>query len=342
MRACLRTVATRTCAMLEFAWPWSFVALPLPWLVRWLLPAVSAVDSGALRVPDLEDFRHLGADVDEPMYKQFFPPLALLGWALLVLAASNPQWLGAPIGVTDTGRDLMLAVDLSESMEVEDFLLEGEPVDRLVATKAVAKAFIERREGDRIGLLVFGEQAYLNAPLTHDRATVAQLLDETAIGLAGRSTAIGDALGLAVKRLREQDAEHKVVVLMTDGANTAGQVKPQRAARLAASAGLKVYTIGIGADEMMVRQLFGNIRVNPSTDLDEKTLRGIAAATGGRYFRARDLEALEEIYAELDLLEPVARGEQQLRPVHALYPWPLALAALCAGILLWRQSRSAL
>jgi Ca-activated chloride channel homolog len=327
--------------MLEFAWPWCFLALPLPWLFRRLLPAAPGLDFGALRVPDLEDFRHLEDGAGVPVHAHTCPLLALLGWVLLVLAASNPRWLGEPIGVTDTGRDLMLAVDLSESMEVEDFLLEGEPVDRLVATKAVAKAFIERREGDRIGLLVFGEQAYLNAPLTHDRATVAKLLDETAIGLAGRSTAIGDALGLAVKRLREQDATHKVVILMTDGANTAGQVKPLRAARLAANAGLKVYTIGIGADEMMVRQLFGDIRVNPSTDLDEKTLQGIAAATSGRYFRARDLESLEEIYAELDRLEPVARGEQQLRPIRALYFWPLALAALCAGVVLWRQCRSA-
>lgn len=327
--------------MLEFAWPWCFLALPLPWLIRRLLPPAAGLDIGALRVPELEDFRHLEDGAGGPVHKNASPLLALLGWVLLVVSASNPQWLGEPIGVTDTGRDLMLAIDLSESMEVEDFLLEGEPVDRLVATKAVAKAFIERREGDRIGLLVFGEQAYLNAPLTHDRATVATLLDETAIGLAGRSTAIGDALGLAVKRLREQDAAHKVVILMTDGANTAGQVKPLRAARLAANAGLKVYTIGIGADEMMVRQLFGDIRVNPSSDLDEKTLRGIAAATGGRYFRARDLETLEEIYTELDRLEPVARGEQQLRPIHALYFWPLALAALCGGAVLWRQCRSA-
>jgi Ca-activated chloride channel family protein len=203
----------------------------------------------------------------------------------------------------------------------------------------VARDFIRRREGDRVGLLLFGEQAYLNAPLTFDRATILQLLDETAIGLAGPSTAIGDALGLAVKRLREQDTPQKVVILMTDGANTSGQVKPLRAAELAARAGLKVYTIGIGADEMMVRQLFGDIRVNPSTDLDEKTLRGIAKATGGRYFRARDVAALERIYTEIDRLEPVARGEQQLRPSTLLFPWPLALALAAAVWLALRMAR---
>jgi Ca-activated chloride channel family protein len=325
--------------MFEFAWPWMWLALPLPWLVRRWAPPLVRADASALRVPDVADFRVLTQTAAGASPRRGIPWAALLAWAALVAAAANPQWLGEPVGITNTGRDLMLAIDLSESMEVEDFLLEGRAVDRLVATKAVARDFIRRREGDRVGLLLFGEQAYLNAPLTFDRATILQLLDETAIGLAGPSTAIGDALGLAVKRLREQDTPQKVVILMTDGANTSGQVKPLRAAELAARAGLKVYTIGIGADEMMVRQLFGDIRVNPSTDLDEKTLRGIAKATGGRYFRARDVAALERIYTEIDRLEPVARGEQQLRPSTLLFPWPLALALAAAVWLALRMAR---
>jgi Ca-activated chloride channel family protein len=325
--------------MFEFAWPWMWLALPLPWLVRRWAPPLVRADASALRVPDVADFRALTQTAAGASPRRGIPWAALLAWAALVAAAANPQWLGEPVGITNTGRDLMLAIDLSESMEVEDFLLEGRAVDRLVATKAVARDFIRRREGDRVGLLLFGEQAYLNAPLTFDRATILQLLDETAIGLAGPSTAIGDALGLAVKRLREQDTPQKVVILMTDGANTSGQVKPLRAAELAARAGLKVYTIGIGADEMMVRQLFGDIRVNPSTDLDEKTLRGIAKATGGRYFRARDVAALERIYTEIDRLEPVARGEQQLRPSTLLFPWPLALALAAAVWLALRMTR---
>ena len=325
--------------MFEFAWPWWWLALPLPWLVRRFARPGTAPDTGALRVPDVARFHIPAALHAAAAPRSSLPWLALFAWVALVAAAANPRWLGEPVGVANTGRDLMLAIDLSESMEVEDFLLEGEAVDRLVATKAVARNFIRRREGDRIGLLLFGEQAYLNAPLTFDRETVLQLLDETAIGLAGPSTAIGDALGLAVKRLRDQDTPQKVVILMTDGANTSGQVKPLRAAALAAGAGLKVYTIGIGADEMMVRQLFGDIRVNPSTDLDEETLRGIAKATGGRYFRARDVAALERIYAELDRLEPVARGEQQLRPATLLFPWPLALALGCACWLAFRAAR---
>lgn len=323
--------------MFELAWPWMLAVLPLPLLIRRYAHAVSATTPGALRVPDLADFQELPRTTT--LLSTYRPAwwLSVIAWCLLVFAASNPRWLGDPIGVPNTGRDLMLAIDLSESMEVKDFILNGEAVDRLTATKAVAREFIARREGDRIGLLVFGEQAYMHVPLTFDRDTVASLLDETVIGLAGRSTAIGDALGLAVKRLREQNAQHKVVILMTDGANTAGQVDPLRAAALAANAGLKVYTIGIGADEMLVRQLFGTIRVNPSTDLDEPTMKAIAQATGGRYYRARDVEALAAIYAELDKLEPTQRGQQHFRPEQPLFPWPLGLALSCAALMCWRQ-----
>lgn len=325
--------------MFEFGWPWLLLALPLPWLARRWLPSLPAAARGALRVPDVQEFRALPTGTALAETRNGHRWLMFMAWGLLVFAAADPRWLGEPLGVANTGRDLMLAIDLSESMEVEDFVLNGENVDRLVATKAVAREFIRRREGDRIGLLLFGEQAYLNVPLTYDLATVAQLLEETAIGLAGRSTAIGDALGLAVKRLREQHAEHKVVILMTDGANTAGQLEPLRAAELAAAAGLKVYTIGIGADEMLVKQLFGTIRVNPSTDLDEETMKGIAKATGGRYFRARDVAELEKIYGELDQLEPTERGTQHFRPVQALFPWPLGLALLLAAAVTWRFLR---
>ena len=324
--------------MFEFAWPWMLAALPLPWLARRLLEAVTRRHDAALRVPDLGDF---GAATATPtlLRSSAVQWLALAAWLLLIGAAANPRWLDDPIGVATSGRDLMLVVDLSESMQVKDFLLNDEPIDRLAALKKVAREFIDRRVGDRIGLVLFGEQAYLNVPLTFDRATVAQMLDETAIGLAGRSTAIGDAIGLAAKRLRDQDAPVKTIILMTDGANTSGQVDPLRAARLAKKSGLRIYTIGIGADEMIVNQLFGRIRVNPSQDLDEGTLRAIAKETGGRYFRARDVAELEQIYAELDRLEPVAREEEHFRPVQPLYPWPLAGAVLLAAALAWRQAR---
>jgi len=187
--------------------------------------------------------------------------------------------------------------------------------------------------------VLFGEQAYLQTPLTFDRDTVLTMLDEAQIGLAGRATAIGDSIGLAIKRLRENANSNRVLILMTDGANTAGEVDPLQAADLAAREGLTVYTIGIGADEMLVRSLFGTRRVNPSADLDERTLQTIAAKTGGQYFRARDLAELEAIYQLLDELEPVERDPQTFRPTKALFYWPLAAALLLMAALAVIQIR---
>jgi Ca-activated chloride channel family protein len=224
-------------------------------------------------------------------------------------------------------------------MEAKDFELNGQAVDRLTATKAVAGEFIQRREGDRLGLILFGENAYLQTPLTFDRQTVHTLLLESVIGLAGKKTAIGDAIGLAVKRLRDNASESRVLILLTDGANTAGEITPSRAAELSASAGLKIYTIGVGADEMVVRSLFGQRLVNPSQDLDEETLRDIAQKTGGRYFRARNTAELEQIYKLLDELEPVEIEALSFRPTEALFYWPLAAALLMAlGLIVARRA----
>jgi Ca-activated chloride channel family protein len=235
----------------------------------------------------------------------------------------------------------MLAVDLSNSMRTADFKLEGKQVNRLQATKQVASQFIERRRGDRLGLILFGTQAYLQTPLTFDSKTVNRLLQESAIGLAGERTAIGDAIGLAIKRLDLESDNSRVLVLMTDGANTAGEVTPLKAAQLAASRGLKIYTIGIGADEQIESTWFGLRRTNPSAQLDEKTLRAIASLSGGRYFRARDTQELAKIYDLLDELEPLPRDTQSLRPVKALFIWPLVFALALATLLvvprLWRR-----
>ena len=250
------------------------------------------------------------------------------------MASMRPQWLGELVEIPVSGRDLMMAVDLSGSMQEEDFVVNGRKVNRLVATKKVAGEFIQRRIGDRIGLILFGEQAYLQTPLTLDRETVQILLQESAIGLAGQSTAIGDAIGLAVKRLRTHEESNRVLILLTDGANTSGAVEPLEAADLAAKEGLKIYTIGVGADEMIVRGFFGNKRVNPSADLDEETLTAIAKKTGGLYFRARDTKELEKIYKVLDKLEPIERDVKRFRPRSALYFWPLSISLLLALTLL--------
>jgi len=325
---------------LQFEWPWLLLLLPLPLLVRWLLPPVTGRNDAVLRVPFLEDFNAPGSATSHTLAGvRWVLWLALVAWALLVIACARPQWQGEAVELPVSGRDLMLAVDLSGSMEVEDFEWKGRMVNRLIATQLVAGEFIERRVGDRVGLILFGRQAYLQTPLTFDRTTVKTLLDEAVIGLAGQETAIGDAIGLAVKRLRENSSASRVLILLTDGANTAGAIEPLKAAELAASEGLKIYTVGIGADEMLVRSLFGTRRVNPSTDLDEETLTAIATTSGGRYFRARDLQQLEEIYQLLDELEPVAQEKQFFRPRRSLYPWPLAAAMLMTSLLLWRQCR---
>ncbi|QFY41688.1 VWA domain-containing protein [Candidatus Methylospira mobilis] len=324
--------------MFEFASPWFFLALPLPWLVRRFAPPYSGAARASLRVPFLDELEALpGAETLQPkLSHEWRLWLAVLAWVLLVTASARPQWLGDPVEQAVSGRDLLMAVDLSGSMEIADFKLGNQQVDRLTATKAVAGQFIERRVGDRIGLILFGDHAYLQAPLTFDRKTVHTLLDESAIGLAGEKTAIGDAIGLAVKRLRDNPENQRVLILLTDGANTAGVVSPLQAAELAAREKLKIYSIGVGADVMLVRDFFGTRRVNPSSDLDEDTMRALADKTGGRYFRARDTAELGQIYQLLDELEPAVKEQRSYRPREELFPWFLGVALLiAAGLLQW-------
>jgi Ca-activated chloride channel family protein len=318
--------------MIHFAWLWVLLALPLPLLVRWLFPACNPVEQAALKVPFLNDIAELQTQASLKA-SSWALWLAVAAWLLLVLACARPQWLGEPIEQAISGRDLMMAVDLSRSMEAQDFILNKRPVDRLTAIKAIASDFINRRVSDRIGLILFGTQAYLQTPLTFDRKTVQTLLNEAVIGLAGDNTAIGDAIGLAVKRLKNQPDNSHVLILLTDGANTAGEVTPLKAAELAAANKLKIYTIGIGADEMLVPSLFGNRKVNPSQDLDEKTLIKIAESTGGYYYRARNIDELNNIYMRLDELEPVEKDKQYFRPRTELYMYPLALALALVGFL---------
>ena len=317
---------------LEFAWPWLFAVLPLPLLVAWLTPRAPETPGTALRVPFYTALSGAAAGRRSAAASRPRLLLATLVWVLLIFAAARPQFVGNPVRLPVTGRDLLLAVDISGSMETEDMQLGERVTDRLTAVKTVAGDFIEQRKGDRLGLILFGDQAYLQTPLTFDRKTVRTLLNESAIGLAGKSTAIGDAIGLAVKRLRERPAENRVLILLTDGANTSGSVEPLKAADLAAREGVRIYTIGVGADEMLVQGFFGTQRM-PSTELDEAALTAIAQKTGGQYFRARDIGSLQKIYALLDQLEPVSQDEETFRPVHELYPWPLSGALFLTALL---------
>jgi Ca-activated chloride channel family protein len=322
--------------MLSLAWPWMLLALPLPLLVRKFTPPVVGTQDAGLRVPSFRGFAVLAdrSEVEQLLNWRFW--IAVIAWALLVLAAARPERIGDELDVPVSGRNLMLAVDLSGSMDAKDFELGSRRVDRLTATKAVAGDFIGRREGDRIGLILFGERAYLQVPLTLDRETVNTLLLEAFIGLAGEKTAIGDAITLAVKRIHDQGSEagEQVLILLTDGANTAGEIDPLKAAELAQQIGLRIYTIGIGAEQMVVSSITGGMRrVNPSADLDEETLTQIASLTGGRYFRAKDTAGLQDIYRLLDEMEPVAEPEAGFRPVKSLFYWPLAGSFVLAAFL---------
>jgi len=323
--------------MISLAWPWLLLALPLPLLLRRLMPEADVADEAGLRVPTLSRFDVLRERSVRDRLLNWRSWVAMLAWVLLVVAAARPERVGDELDVPVSGRNLMLAVDLSGSMDQKDFKLGSRNVDRLTATKAVASDFISRREGDRIGLILFGERAYLQVPLTLDRETVKVLLLEAFIGLAGEKTAIGDAITLAVKRIHDQATgagEEQVLVLLTDGANTAGEVEPLKAAELAQQIGLRIYTIGIGADAQAISSITGRrLSINPSADLDEATLTAIADMTGGRYFRATDTATLQDIYRLVDELEPVEEPEAGFRPVKSLYYWPLG-ASLALAVLL--------
>ncbi len=322
--------------MWSLAWPWALIALPLPLIFRYLLPEAKGLSEAGLRVPNIDSFATLKDRSGTEQLRNWRFWIAALAWMLLVLAAARPERIGDELDVPVAGRNLMLAVDLSGSMDQKDFELAGRRVDRLTATKAVASDFIQRREGDRIGLILFGERAYLQVPLTLDRETVNILLMEAFIGLAGEKTAIGDAITLAVRRVHEQqkDEGEQVLVLLTDGANTAGEVQPLKAAQLAQQVGLRIYTIGIGAEQLEVSSLIGGRRrINPSADLDESTLTQIAQLTGGRYFRATDTASLQDIYKLVDELEPVVEPESGFRPVKSYYYYPLGLALLLVTLM---------
>lgn len=320
---------------LELARPWALWLLPLP-LLALLLPAARVPLGSALRLPfELPDVavatarsRLLGLRL----------LLALPVWGLLCIAAAQPQRLGEIEAPPSSGRDLMLAVDVSGSMAAEDMQIAGRRVDRLTAVKRVLGDFLDRRAGDRVGLILFGQSAYLLTPLTFDRAHVRYQLETSVIGMAGRETAIGDAIGLGVKRLRERGEGQRVLILLTDGVHNAGALDPERATQLAMAENVRVHTIGMGGEGGSA-SVFGLQVATPGAEIDEASLRRIADRTGGRYFRARDTRELAGIYAELDRLEPVEQEAEPLRPRHELFHWPLSFALLLGLGLLLADSR---
>ena len=325
--------------MTKFIWPEIFFALPLPLLFYLLLPEARSSAGKALKIPFFKELAEF-SDSTSKKSSSWLKIIAVISWILLILAGARPQWIGEPLSTPISGRDLLLAVDISGSMKVKDMKIDGEAVNRLTMIKKVAGDFIERRQGDRIGLILFGTRAYLQAPLSLDRKTINQFLQESMIGIAGEKTAIGDALGLAVKRLHVRPGKRKVLILLTDGANTAGSIEPLKAAELAKTDNITIYTIGIGAERMVVDTFFGRRVMSPSADLDEESLTKIAQLTGGRYFRARESADLEKIYALVDKLEPVESEDYSLRPIHELFPWPLGCALVLAFIMIGIKTRN--
>ncbi|MCL6618195.1 MAG: VWA domain-containing protein [Thermomonas hydrothermalis] len=321
---------------LVFAWPWLLLAVPLPWWVARLWP-VQHMSGPALRVPWAGTLQRIAG---QPDTVHGVPWLAGLAWVLLCLAAARPQQPGPPLAPPQSGRDLMVALDLSASMGEEDMALGGRSVDRLTAARAVLADFLARRSGDRVGLIVFGDRAYVLTPLTADLASVRQQLATTTLGLAGRATALGDAIALAVKRLQSVPARDRVLILLTDGVNTAGVLEPEKAAAIARDAGVRIHAIAFGGQGDRLTVFGFQLPLGGGDEVDEAGLARIAALTGGRFFRARNTDELAAIYAELDRLEPVAHAGRVVRPMQERYPWPLA-AALGLGLLsIWRGRRA--
>jgi Ca-activated chloride channel family protein len=308
-----------------------FLLLPLPWLVWKFVPA--AAPGAALHLP--QPVALAPATRQRPA-RRWRLAVAVLAWLLLVCAAARPQQPAPPQALMHTGRALMLAVDCSGSMAIEDMRFGGQTVSRFAVVQAIAQRFIRQRSGDDVGLILFGTHAYLLTPMTFDVHAVAAQMRGAAVGLAGRETALGDAIVLATRHLAALPARARVLVLLTDGVNTAGSVAPLEAARLAKAAGVRIYTIGVGSDAQAIN-VFGMQLQAPDNSLDAQVLTQVATTTGGHFFRAADGDQLAAAYRAIDALEPLARGQSLLRPNREWYPWPLGLAlGLGCMLLPWR------
>lgn len=322
--------------MFELAHPWALVLLVLPVLMR-LLPAYRE-SRDSVRVPFFEKLVELseqrpdsGATILERDSIQRI--LVAVMWFALILAAAKPEWVGPPVEQQKSGRDLMIAVDLSGSMETSDFTLpDGNTVDRLEAVKHVLRELAAQRASDRLGLIVFGSAAYLQAPFTDDHVVWSQLLSETEIGMAGQSTVFGDAIGLAIKLFKEGDSDNRVLIILTDGNDTGSTVPPVDAAKVAAANDIRIYTVAIGDPQSVGED---------ALDLD--TLNRVGEVTGGQQFQALDQAELRNAYRAIAELEPELYETISFRPRQSLHWLPvsigLVLYTVYHSIAIWRSSR---
>lgn len=319
--------------MVAFGWPWALLLLPLPFLILW--EKRQRANLPGLPVPPM--LRHAFEAVGRSTKgrDRLASVLLWLGWLLLVVAIAQPSIVAGQAVRPATGRAIALVVDLSSSMERRDFVFDGAKVDRLTAFKSVADRFIQGRNGDRLALILFGDEAFSAAPLSYDVASVANGLQEAAIGMAGRATAIGDAIGLAITKLRNDPASEKAIVLMSDGTNNAGTAEPEDAARLAHSLNIKIHTVGLGSE----RESDSGDPIDPAADLDEGTLARISETTGGRFFRARTTDELQAIYDEIDRSERSAADAPPVIPRTDIRNWFLLPLALILALVAFRRSR---
>lgn len=328
--------------MLTFAWPYAFLFLPVFWIALKYVRK-SHLNDDMLKVPFLARFHALNQhQVSTAHYKVNVKyVLSFCGWGLLILACANPQWLGDPLPIEQEGRNIMLAVDLSPSMDIPDLQQNNTTINRLQTVKEVARGFIDKRYGDKLGLILFGSKAYLQTPLTFDHNTVRNMLDDATIGLAGDRTAIGEAIGLAVKKFSTEQTKSRILILLTDGGNNSGFIDPIEATELAKDNHIKIYTVGIGASKMLIRGFFGSKYINPSADLDEALLKKIASTTQGQYFRAQDEKTLANILEAINQLEPVSADNKTARPIIPLFYWPLAAALIFFSFILFPFTKEA-
>ena len=308
--------------MLEFAYPYAFLALPLPLLVRWLLPPHREQVS-ALRVPFFDAVADAaGADPQSGSVilrrRAFQMIFALLFWAGIITGLAKPEWVGEPIVRNETARDIMLAVDLSGSMDYRDFPgTDDAPVSRFDAVQRVVTDFVAARDTDRVGLIVFGNRAYLQLPFTRDLSTAVALVDLMAVGMAGPRTALGDAIGLAIRSFESSEVEDRILILLTDGNDTASTMTPINAAEIARQNGIQIHTIGIGDESAR-----GEDRV------DFSTLAAVAERTGGTFSNAEDEQSLGSIYSAIDTLTSAEVRTRTWRPRTSLVHWPAGAALL--------------
>ena len=325
--------------MSRFVYPEAFWLLIVPFVIYFLLPKVRGLHGKALRVPFIDDLKSIKQKSEHlrvsPLSGRVLFSLkflyVLLIWGLLVMAAARPQFAGEPYRLKAENRDIMLVIDISNSMLQPDFYAKGQRIDRMTAVKAVVSTFIDKRTEDRVGLVLFGTLAYLQSPLTFDKQAVKEILLNTDAGMAGNSTSIGDALGIALKNLQtEQNKENKVIVLLTDGENNDGSLSMAQAIDLAEKEGIKVYTIGVGGGGNFISSLF-SLRNN---EFDEASLKELAKRTRGNYFQAKDLNTLAQVYQRIDDLEPQSNQSNVVQEIRELFYIPLVIALfLLLGLL---------